>query len=91
MSCEYDALEKNGTWFIMDFPPVKKPIECHWIFTIINKSNGDQVEQYKLRLVAYENKQEESVSYEKTFTTVVKMTIVWTFLKVVAVKQWKIH
>lgn len=56
MSCQDDALEKNDTWFIMDLPPVKKPIECQNIFIIINKLNGDQVEQYKVRLVAYENK-----------------------------------
>ena len=28
------ALEKNGTWEVMNFPRGKRPVGCKWVFTI---------------------------------------------------------
>ncbi|RVW83231.1 Retrovirus-related Pol polyprotein from transposon RE1 [Vitis vinifera] len=46
---EIDALEKNGTWTITDFPVGKRLVGCKWIFTIKYKADGS-VERFKARL-----------------------------------------
>nr|GEW00241.1 ribonuclease H-like domain-containing protein [Tanacetum cinerariifolium] len=34
MNTKIEALNKNHTWFITDFPANKKPIKCKWIYKI---------------------------------------------------------
>ena len=48
---EMRALQKNGTWKLVDLPPGKKPMGCKWVFTIIHNADGT-VERYKARVVA---------------------------------------
>lgn len=49
------------------------------------------MERYKARLVVLGNNQKEGVDYSKTFTPVVKMKIIRTFLEVTATKNWALH
>ena len=51
MRIETEALEKNGTWEIVELPRGKKPIGCKWMFTVKYKVDGS-LERYKARLVA---------------------------------------
>ena len=51
MRIEMEALEKNGTWEIVELPRGKKPIGCKWMFTVKYKVDGS-LERYKARLVA---------------------------------------
>lgn len=48
---EMNALEKTGTWEIIDRPKGKKTVGCKWVFTLKYKSDGS-IERYKARLVA---------------------------------------
>ena len=48
---EIRALEKNGTWEVMNLPRGKKLVGCKWLFTMKYKADGT-VERYKARLVA---------------------------------------
>lgn len=50
MTSELEALNKNGTWSIIDFPPHIKPIGNKWVFKVKHKVNGT-IERYKSRLV----------------------------------------
>ena len=43
---EIRALEKNGTWEVMNLPRGKKPVGCKWVFTMKYKADGT-VERYK--------------------------------------------
>lgn len=45
------ALEKNGTWKMVNLPKDKKLVGCKWVFTIKYKADGP-IERYKVRLVA---------------------------------------
>ncbi|RVW68535.1 hypothetical protein CK203_063709 [Vitis vinifera] len=44
------ALEKNGTWDVVELPREKSQIGCKWVFTIKYKAGGS-LERYKAKLV----------------------------------------
>ena len=51
MNFEIEALNRNKSWIITDFPANRTPIGYKWIFKIKYKSNGE-IDRYKARLVA---------------------------------------
>ncbi|GKC98588.1 putative RNA-directed DNA polymerase [Tanacetum coccineum] len=75
MNNKMEALNRNGTWEITEFPKGRKPMGCKWIFKIKYRSNGE-VERYKARLFAKGFSQKEGLDYEETFSPVVKMVTV---------------
>ena len=48
---EIRALEKNGTWDVMNMPKGNKPIGYKWVFTVKYRVDGT-IEWYKAHLVA---------------------------------------
>jgi hypothetical protein len=48
---EYDALNNNGTWKLVDPPFVTKPIGCKWVDNNKYKLDGS-LDKHKARLVA---------------------------------------
>lgn len=44
------ALEKNNTWNVVDFPGGKELIGYIWVFSVKLQPNGT-IQQYKVRLV----------------------------------------
>ena len=75
MNEEMKALEKNGTWEIVEKPEGKKHVGCRWIYTVKHKSDGT-LDRYKARLVAKGYTQTYGIGYEETFAPVAKMNIV---------------
>ncbi|KAL6318191.1 hypothetical protein AAG906_035696 [Vitis piasezkii] len=67
---EIRALEKNGTWEVMNLPRGKKPMGCKWVF-IVKYKVDDTVEQYKARLVAKGFTQTYDIDYTETFALVI--------------------
>ena len=63
---EIRALEKNGTWEVMNLPRGKKPMGCKWVFTVKYKVDGT-IERYKARLVAKGFTQTYDIDYTETF------------------------
>ena len=45
------ALEKIGTWIIIELPSGKKAVSCKWVFTVKHKADRS-IKWLKARLVA---------------------------------------
>ena len=73
------ALEKNGTWEIVDLPYGKHTVGSKWVFTIKYNSDG-RVDRYKARLVAQGFTQMQSLDYEETFASVAKLNSICVLL-----------
>ena len=48
---EMNALDKNGTWEIVELLARKQTMACKWVYTIKYNPDGT-IQRYKARLVA---------------------------------------
>ena len=90
MNEELDALHKNNTWDMVDFPPGQSAVGYRWVYKIKTKADGS-VELYKTRLVAKGFTQEYSIDYEETFAPVTRLTSVRCLIVVAAVHRWPLY
>lgn len=90
MQNEIGAVEENQTWYVTELPKWKKAIGCKWVYKIKFRADGT-IERFKARLVVLGNRQKENVDYKETFTPVVKMSTIRTFLEVASAKKWELH
>lgn len=90
MDEEYNALLKNQTWILTDFPAQKKPIGCKWVYKVKLNTDG-KVDRYKARLVAKGYSQEYGADYEETFAPIAKMTTIRTAIALASHFNWPIH
>ncbi|XP_075079918.1 uncharacterized protein LOC142165215 [Nicotiana tabacum] len=87
MRKEFEALEANNTWDIIELPLGEKPIGCKWVYKIKYKANGE-VEKYKTRLVIRGDTQVEGKDSNETFSPVVNMSTVKYLIVVIIKKNW---
>ncbi|KAJ0924954.1 putative RNA-directed DNA polymerase [Helianthus annuus] len=90
MKAEIQALERNKTWTLQEFPKGKRPIESKWVYKIKYKPNGD-IERYKARLVAKGFTQMEGIDFHDTFSPVAKLVTVRCLLAVAVKRGWHTH
>lgn len=88
MNKEFNALQRNGTWTIIPSPPNANIVGSKWVYQIKRKADGG-VERFKAWLVAEGFYQ--GVDFLKTFSPVVKPTIVHTVLSPTISRGWHLH
>ena len=90
MQAEYDAIVKNGTWYLADLPPGKKAIGTKWIYKLKRKPDGS-IDRYKARLVAKGYAQEKGIDFDETFAPTCRMTTICSICALAANNGWNVH
>ena len=90
MNEEMSALEKNGTWEIVERLGDKRPVGCRWIYTVKYPFDGT-LDRYKARLIAKGYTQTYGIDYEETFSPVAKMNTMRILLSLAAHFGWELH
>lgn len=75
MNRELEALEKNDTWTIFDFPDGKHVIGCAWKYHWKYHVDGI-VDKPKFDLVAQGFTQVEGIDYHDSFSPIAKWTTI---------------
>ncbi|PKU67006.1 Retrovirus-related Pol polyprotein from transposon TNT 1-94 [Dendrobium catenatum] len=90
MNNELYALQKNGTWTLVQPPPNSLILGCKWTYRIKKHADGT-IAKHKARLVAQGNNQEYGLDYTETFSSVAKLPTIRVLLTVALHNDWTVH
>jgi uncharacterized protein YaaW (UPF0174 family) len=84
MQEEYvDSLMDNGTWELVDLPADRTVVNSMWIYNIKSKTKGE-ASHFKAHFVAKGCSQRAGLNYTETFSSVIRMASLRTFLAIAA-------
>ena len=90
MDLELEAINKNGTWELMELPEGGKKIRVKWIYKTKFNENGE-VNKYKVRLVAKGYTQQHEIDYAEVFAPVARMETIRLMVALVTQRKWIIY
>ena len=83
---ELSALQKSGTWELVQLPSGKSVVGCRWVYAIKVGPDGT-IDRLKARLVAKGYTQIFGLDYGDTFSPVAKMTSIHLFIAMTTLQQ----
>ena len=90
MKKHIDAIERNGTWELVDLPISCDEIGVKWIYRL--KYNSDEsVKKHKARLVAKGYAQNYGVDYFETISPIARFEAVQMLLSIACEMEWKVY
>ena len=89
MKAEYDSLQKNEVWDIVEMPEGKNLVTGKWHFAFKQNSKGEII-RHKARYVARGFKQKRGVDYDQTYSTTVKMVTLRVLLSSAVQNEMKL-
>ena len=75
MDVEMEAINRNGTWELIELPKGGKKVGVKWVYKTKFNEHGE-VDKYKVRLVVKRYSQQYGVDYIKVFAPVARMQII---------------
>lgn len=73
MEDEFNSLQENQTWELVDLPSGRKAINVKWVFKTKRDVKGN-ITRHKARLVVKGYSQRKGIDYEETFSPVVRQS-----------------
>jgi hypothetical protein len=83
MKAEMDAVEKNRTWELVDFPRGHRVITLKWVFKL-KRDEVSAIIKHKSRLVARGFLQQEGIDFDDAFAPMARMESVRLLLVMAA-------
>lgn len=90
MDDEYNALQQNNTWSLVQYHPSMNVLGCKWVYKVKLSSDG-RVERCKSRLVAKGFHQVEGIDFNETFSPVVRESTIRILLTIAVSNGWSIR
>lgn len=90
MDEEMKAIERNGTWDLVELPEGHRPIGVKWVYKKKMNAQGE-IERYKAPLVAKGYKQKAGIDYDEVFAPVARMETILLLLSQAAQFEWPIY
>jgi hypothetical protein len=84
MNDEFEGIQKNSTWKLVELPAGKKPLKCKWIYKKKEGISGVEPRRFKARLVVKGFEQREGIYFNGVFSHVVSHTSIRVMLGIVA-------
>lgn len=89
MDEEINALERNGTWEVVDLPRNKTVVGSRWVFKVKKNFNGE-ISQYKARCVAQGFNQKFGIHYNEVFAPTARSSTFRMLLSFAGIQNLKV-
>ena len=89
MKAEFESLQENQVWQLVDMPKGKNLVGGKWHFAIKRNSSGD-ITKYKARYVARGFKQKHGIDFDETYSPTIKMITVRMLLNLAVQREMKL-
>ena len=90
MQEEFNMIEKNQTWKLVQRPQDRKVIRVKWVYRTKLNANGS-VNKHKARLFVKGFAQIPGVDYFDTFAPVARLDVIRLLLAIAAQLSWKVY
>ena len=89
MKAQFQSLQENQVWQLVDMPKRKNLVGGKWHFAIKRNSSGD-ITKYKARYVARKFKQKHGIDFDETYSPTIKMITVRMLLNLAVQREMNV-